>query len=72
MEAEEVQGFCNDKIVLLTHQDVNKKILKEEFAPQSYGIVTPKGSDLSQFIDNLIKKWKADGTLDRITAENLR
>ncbi|WP_295350762.1 transporter substrate-binding domain-containing protein [uncultured Succinivibrio sp.] len=72
MDSEEVQGFCNDKIVLLTHQDVNKKILKEEFAPQSYGIVTPKGSDLSQFIDKLIKKWKADGTLDRITAENLR
>lgn len=72
MEENDVQGFCNDKIILLPHQDVNKKILKDEFAPQAYGIVTPKGSDLSPFIDNLIKKWKDDGTLDRIVEENLR
>ncbi len=72
MEENDVQGFCNDKIILLPHLDVNKKILKDEFAPQAYGIVTPKGSDLSPFIDNLIKKWKDDGTLDRIVEENLR
>lgn len=72
IEENDVQGFCNDKIILLPHLDVNKKILKDEFAPQAYGIVTPKGSDLSPFIDNLIKKWKDDGTLDRIVEENLR
>jgi putative glutamine transport system substrate-binding protein len=72
MDENKIQAFCNDKIILLTHLDINKKILKDEFAPQAYGIVSPKGSDLSPFIDNLLKKWKEDGTLDRIVSENLR
>ena len=71
MEADAVQAFCNDKIILQSHLDGHFKILKDEFAPQAYGIVTAKGSDLSPFIDALIKKWKADGTLDKLISENL-
>ncbi len=71
LESNAIQAFCNDKIILESHLDENHRILKDEFAPQAYGIVTAKGSDLSPFIDALIEKWRKDGTLDKLIKENL-
>jgi putative glutamine transport system substrate-binding protein len=71
LDTNEIQAFCNDKIILESHLDGNYVILKDEFAPQAYGIVSAKGSDLSPFIDALIEKWKKDGTLDKLISENL-
>lgn len=71
MDKNEIQAFCNDRIVLQSNVDVTRKILKIEFAPQEYGIVTLKGSDLSGFIDKLIRKWTEDGTLKKLVTENV-
>jgi len=71
LESNAIQAFCNDKIILESHLEENHRILKDEFAPQAYGIVTAKGSDLSPFIDALIEKWRKDGTLDKLIKENL-
>lgn len=71
MERNYVQGFCCDKVILSSFTDDKLKLLNEEFSPQRYGIVTRQGSDLSTFIDALIRKWHDDGTLEKLVSENL-
>ena len=71
MERNYVQAFCCDKVILSSFTDDKLKLLNEEFSPQRYGIVTRQGSDLSTFIDALIRKWHDDGTLERLVSENL-
>ncbi|MDY6421250.1 MAG: transporter substrate-binding domain-containing protein [Succinivibrio dextrinosolvens] len=71
MERNYVQAFCCDKVILSSFTGDNLKLLSEEFSPQRYGIVTRQGSDLSPFIDALIRKWHDDGTLEKLVSENL-
>ncbi len=71
MERNYVQAFCCDKVILSSFTGDNLKLLSEEFAPQRYGIATRQGSDLSPFIDALIRKWHDDGTLEKLVSENL-
>lgn len=71
MERNYVQAFCCDKVILSSFTGDNLKLLSEEFSPQRYGIVTRQGSDLSPFIDALIRKWHDDGTLEKLVSEYL-
>lgn len=71
LDKKQIQAFCNDKIILSSFMGEYRKLLKDEFAPQEYGIATRQGSDLSPFIDGLIRKWRDDGTLDNLISENL-
>ncbi len=65
-----VDGVCLDKTLLRNYMTDSQKLVDFEFGVQQYGIVTPKGSDLSPFIDSLIRKWQDDGTLQSIIREN--
>ena len=71
LDKNKIQAFCNDKIILNSFTGDKRKIIQEEFAPQEYGIVTKQDSDLSPFIDGLIRKWHDDGTLESLISENL-
>jgi putative glutamine transport system substrate-binding protein len=71
LDKNKIQAFCNDKIILNTFAGEKRKIIKDEFAPQEYGIVTKQDSDLSPFIDGLIRKWHDDGTLESLISENI-
>ena len=41
-----------------------------KFSPQPYGVATKKGSDLSDYVNDLVKKWAEDGTLDKLVEDN--
>lgn len=71
LDKNKIQAFCNDKIILNTFAGEKRKVIKDEFAPQEYGIVTKQDSDLSPFIDGLIRKWHDDGTLESLISENI-
>lgn len=71
LDKNKVQAFCNDKIILNSFAGDKRKVIKDEFAPQEYGIVTRQDSDLSPFIDGLIRKWHDDGTLESLISENI-
>ncbi|MBE6422358.1 transporter substrate-binding domain-containing protein [Succinivibrio dextrinosolvens] len=71
LDKNKIQAFCDDRIILNTFAGEKRKIIKDEFAPQEYGIVTKQDSDLSPFIDGLIRKWHDDGTLESLISENI-
>lgn len=66
----QVDAFCVDKSILSIYHTIGRSYIEEEFAPQEYGVTTRKRSGLSQVVDDLIQKWKADGTIDALIAEN--
>ena len=70
LSAGQVDAFCVDKSILSIYHTIGRSYIEEEFAPQEYGVTTRKGSGLSQVVDDLIQKWKADGTIDALIAEN--
>lgn len=70
LAANEVQAFCVDKSILNIYKTPSRGFIDEKFAPQEYGVVTKKGSGLSAFIDGLIKKWLADGSIEKLIKEN--
>ena len=70
LAAGEVQAFCVDKSILNIYKTKSRNFIDEKFAPQQYGVVTKKGSGLSPFINELIEKWLADGTIDKLIKEN--
>ncbi len=71
LDKDKIQAYCNDRIILNSYTEESRKVTSDEFAPQNYGIVTRQGSDLSPFIDSLIRKWHDDGTLESLISENL-
>ncbi len=71
LDKNKIQAYCNDRIILNTFAVDTRKIIKDEFAPQEYGIATKQDSDLSPFIDGLIRKWHDDGTLESLISENV-
>lgn len=69
LSSNEVQGFCVDKSILGIYHTDTRTYIKDEFAPQDYGIVTRKGSDFSELCEELVLQWKADGTLDELAKQ---
>ncbi len=70
LSAGEVDAFCVDKSILAIYHTDDREYIKEEFAPQEYGIATTKGSDFSTYCENEIQKFLSDGTIDALKAEN--
>ena len=70
LSAGEVDAFCVDKSILAIYQTDSRSYIEEEFAPQDYGVATTKGSDFSAYVDDLITKWLADGTIQGFIDEN--
>lgn len=70
LSAGEVDAFCVDKSILAIYHTDDRDYIKEEFAPQEYGIATTKGSDFSTYCEDEIQKFLSDGTVDSLKAEN--
>ncbi len=70
LENKEIDGFVNDKTVLASFLKDDYLLLQEEFGIQHFAVVTRKGSSLSALINSFIKKWNADGTMEKIIKEN--
>lgn len=70
LSANEIQAFCVDKSILAIYKTNGRSYIDAEFAPQEYGAVTKKGSDLSKFADDLVKKWLSDGTIEELISKH--
>lgn len=70
LSAGEVDAFCVDKSILAAYLTDSRSYIDDQFAPQEYGVATAKGSELSGEVEELIKGWLADGTIDQLISEN--
>ena len=69
MTAGTVDAFCVDKSILATYKTDDRDYITDTFSPQEYGVATKKDSPLSSKIDELIKGWLEDGTIDGLITE---
>ena len=69
MTAGTVDAFCVDKSILATYKSDDRDYITDQFSPQDYGVATKKDSPLSTKIDELIKGWLSDGTIDGLKAQ---
>lgn len=70
LSAGEISAFCVDKSILAIYNTDDRSYIEEQFAPQEYGVATTKGSGLSGVVDELIKGWLEDGTIEALISEN--
>lgn len=65
--AKRIQAFSVDKSILSGYRSKKTEILNQGFNTQSYGIASKQSNkDLTDYINNLLKKWSNDGSLKRI------
>lgn len=69
MTAGTVDAFCVDKSILATYKSDDRDYITDTFSPQEYGVATKKDSPLSSKIDDLIKGWLEDGTVDALITQ---
>ena len=65
----EVQAFCVDKSILAIYCTDDRTFLKEQFAPQEYGLATKKGSGMSKVAEEAVQGWLKDGTIKKLEAK---
>lgn len=70
LSAGEVDAFCVDKSILAVYHTDDRTYIDDKFAPQEYGVATKKDSGLSAYVDELVKGWLGDGTVEGLIAEN--
>ena len=70
LSAGEVDAFCVDKSILAIYKTEGRSYIDAEFSPQDYGVATKKGSGMSALCEELITGWLADGTIDKLIADN--
>ncbi|WP_432642456.1 transporter substrate-binding domain-containing protein [Acidaminococcus sp.] len=65
----EVAAFCVDKSILAIYCTDDRTFIKEQFAPQEYGLATKKGSGLSKIAEEAVQGWLKDGTIKKLEAK---
>lgn len=70
LSAGEVDAFCVDKSILAIYNTDSRSYIEDQFSPQDYGVATAKGSDFSAYVEELITRWLADGTIESYITEN--
>ena len=66
-----IDAHCVDTVVLTTYMDDTTVILEDRFAAQPFGVVSKlSNTQLNAYVDALIEKWLADGTIDSIREAN--
>jgi putative glutamine transport system substrate-binding protein len=70
LTAGTVDGFAADSSILQSYVGDDTEFIETKFSPQPYGIATKKGSDLSEYVNDLITGWLADGTIDELIEKN--
>jgi putative glutamine transport system substrate-binding protein len=62
-----VDAFSVDKAILRGYLDASVGLLPDTYMPQPYGIASKLSNKaLAGWVDGLIVKWLADGTLDNL------
>jgi len=69
LAAGTVDAFCVDRSILNFYMTESRSFITESFSPQSYGVATRKGSELSAEIETLVVKWLRDGTIDGLVSK---
>ena len=69
LTAGTIDAFCVDKSILASYMSDDRTYIEEKFDPQVYGVATRKGSEISGQIDDLIKGWLEDGTIDKLISK---
>jgi putative glutamine transport system substrate-binding protein len=70
LDSGRVDVFSVDGSILAGYLDATTTILPDRFSPQEYGVASKlSNKDLADFIDGLIKKWLADGTIAGLVAK---
>ncbi|MDR1096224.1 MAG: transporter substrate-binding domain-containing protein [Spirochaetaceae bacterium] len=70
LDSGRVDVFSVDKSILSGYLDDETVILPDAFAPQPYGVTTKlQNKALAAYLDGLIVKWLADGTIDRLARQ---
>ncbi|CZQ93628.1 Hypothetical protein Tpal_1660 [Trichococcus palustris] len=70
LDSGRIDAFSVDRSILAGYLDDSTEILKDRFATQDYGIATKKSNtELATTVNDLIKTWRADGTLDAMAKE---
>ena len=65
----EVAAFCVDKSILAIYCTDDRTFIKEQFAPQEYGLATKKGSGMSKITEEAVQGWLKDGTIKKLEAK---
>jgi putative glutamine transport system substrate-binding protein len=64
LDSGRVDAFSVDKAILRGYLDDSVGLLDDTYAPQPYGVASKFGNkDLAAWVDGLIQKWLADGTI---------
>jgi putative glutamine transport system substrate-binding protein len=64
LDSGRIDVFSVDKSILNGYLDNETVILPDAFSPQDYGVATRLGNkELAAYVDGLIQKWLADGTI---------
>lgn len=71
LSAGAVDAHCIDTVVLNTYMDETTTILSERFSAQPFGVVSKlSNTSLNAYMDSLIEKWNADGTISQMISAN--
>ncbi len=70
LSAGEVDAFSVDKSILAIYNTGDRSYIKEEFAPQEYGIATKKGSGFSKVAEDMVQEWLKNGTIQSLEEAN--
>ncbi len=65
-----IDAILGDKITLTKYITENRQFINKVFAPQHYGILLKKDSQLTAILNKLISKWTEDGTLKQLATDN--
>lgn len=67
LHAHRIDAFSVDKSILSGYTSKKTEILDYSFKTADYGVVTKKtNTELNDYVDQLITKWKEDGTLQKL------
>ncbi|MDO4667419.1 MAG: transporter substrate-binding domain-containing protein [Streptococcus sp.] len=67
LRAHRIDAFSVDKSILSGYVSSKTEILDYSFKSADYGLVTKKSNtELNDYIDQLVVKWKADGSLQKL------
>jgi putative glutamine transport system substrate-binding protein len=70
LDSGRIDVFSVDKSILSGYLDDETMILPDAYAPQPYGVTTKlQNKALAAYLDGLIVKWLADGTIDRLARQ---
>jgi putative glutamine transport system substrate-binding protein len=65
LDSGRVDAFSVDKAILRGYLDDSVGLLDDTYAPQPYGVTTKfSNKELAAWVDALVQKWLADGTID--------